>query len=91
MLLKETLKEAIELQKIELENSTLGVERNLLKLIDKKSKQIVIISGIRRCGKSTLLKQITSNMKNYNYFKDKSSSEFTVKRKQVDSQVNYKF
>ena len=68
MLLKETIKEAVNIQKLELEKSNLGIIRNLLKQIDIKSKQIIIISGIRRCGKSTLLKQITSSLKNYNYF-----------------------
>ena len=68
MLLKETLKEIIKIQKFELEKYSLGVNRNLLKLIDIKSKHVVIISGIRRCGKSTMLKQIISSLRNYNYF-----------------------
>jgi len=68
MLLKEIIKEAVNIQKLELKKSNLGTKRNLLKQIDIRSEQIIIISGIRRCGKSTLLKQITSNLKNYNYF-----------------------
>jgi len=45
-----------------------------------KTEQITIISGIRRCGKSTLLSQFASNYKEYHYltFDDERLINFTV-------------
>ena len=41
-----------------------GIERNLLEDINlnKADRKVYMITGIRRCGKSTLLKQITKGM-----------------------------
>ena len=33
-----------------------------------KSPKIIVITGIRRCGKSTLLRQLSKHYKHYNYF-----------------------
>jgi len=46
-----------------------------------KSKKIVVITGIRRSGKSTLLKQISKNYKKFNYFnfEDERLLDFTYK------------
>ncbi len=53
------IKEKKDIIKRELEND---IEKN------KKSKQILILSGIRRCGKSTLLHKIRSKNKESDYY-----------------------
>lgn len=68
MILKDTLKEIVRLQREELEKQELGVPRKLLNSLDSKSSHAVIISGIRRCGKSTLLRQFMKRLDNFHYF-----------------------
>lgn len=57
-----------------------GITRSVA--LDKilKSKQIVVITGVRRCGKSTLLKQIAENYEAYYYlnFDDERLIKFSV-------------
>jgi len=45
-----------------------------------KTKQIVVISGIRRCGKSTLLKQLSLRLKDFYYinFEDERLLDFNL-------------
>lgn len=54
------------------------VVRNISKIF-LTTKKISVISGIRRSGKSTLLKQISNNVKNYAYlnFEDERMLDFT--------------
>jgi len=60
MLSKEKLKQILVEQRERLLKVPLGVEREVLSIIEKKRKlpHIVVITGLRRCGKSTLLRQI---------------------------------
>ncbi len=58
MLLKETIRAIVQLQRGELERRDLGITREALSEIDSKSSHAIILSGIRRCGKSTLLRQL---------------------------------
>ncbi|MCC4771619.1 AAA family ATPase [Methanosarcina sp. DH2] len=46
-----------------------------------QSQKIIVITGIRRCGKSTLLKEISGDFKNHAYanFEDERFLEFTAK------------
>lgn len=68
MILKETLKKTVELQKAEIKEKELGIKRELLTDIDLNVPHATILSGIRRCGKSTLLRQIMQKTKNFHYF-----------------------
>ncbi len=68
MILKETLRTIVHAQKKELALFEYGIEREKLKEIDVEVPFALILSGIRRCGKSTLLKQISKSVKKFYYF-----------------------
>ncbi len=57
MILKSALQEVIDTQKKALTTRKLGVIREKLPALENNSGMISVITGIRRCGKSTLLKQ----------------------------------
>jgi len=57
MIIKETIKEVYQHQENLLAGADLGIERELLANINFSSNHVLIISGIRRCGKSVLMKQ----------------------------------
>ncbi|MBU1200892.1 MAG: ATP-binding protein [Nanoarchaeota archaeon] len=80
MILKDTLGKIVDFQRKELRKRECGVERELFKLLDMKCPHALIISGIRRCGKSTLLRQITKKLDNFYYFNfdDQRVSGFEV-------------
>ena len=58
MILKSEIEKAYLLQQEKLKNKTDSIERIEVKHIDTQSNMIQIVSGIRRCGKSTLLRQL---------------------------------
>lgn len=62
MILKSEIEQAYMLQQNKLKLKSDFVERNILNQIDLQTDMIQVVSGIRRCGKSTLLKQL---MKHY--------------------------
>ena len=68
MLLKEELKQILASQQKSILNRPYGIERNILKEIESKITlpHIIVITGMRRTGKSTLLKQIIEK-----YYKNK--------------------
>lgn len=68
MLLKDTLKAIVATQKKELDSLEHGIERALSKKIELKLPFAIVLSGIRRCGKSTLLRQIMKTEKGLYYF-----------------------
>ncbi|OPX34805.1 AAA family ATPase [candidate division KSB1 bacterium 4484_188] len=68
MILKETLRDIIRLQVDELKKMPIGIPRTQLATIDLDSSFIIILSGIRRCGKSTLLRQLMNKTKCFYYF-----------------------
>lgn len=68
MILKETLKEIAKRQKAELALSEIGVKREKLSDISLQTSHAIVLSGIRRCGKSTLLKQISQGIGKFYYF-----------------------
>ena len=59
MIQKNTLKKII-IDQQQLFSNFKGIKREKLKVLSKGS-EITIISGLRRCGKSTLLNQIRQN------------------------------
>ncbi|TZF81053.1 ATP-binding protein [Pedobacter sp. BS3] len=62
MLLKSEIETAYLLQQAKLQNKEIVINRDSANLVDIKSGAVQIVSGIRRCGKSTLLRGL---MKNY--------------------------
>jgi hypothetical protein len=80
MILKETLREIVSLQRREIGGIDPGVKRDLLASIDMDSPLAAVISGVRRCGKSTLLRQIMQNADTFNYFnfEDERAINFEV-------------
>ena len=60
MLLKSDIKKIWELQREVTENAELGVPREALSDFPAPAKHAIILTGIRRCGKSTLLYQLLS-------------------------------
>jgi uncharacterized protein len=67
MILKETLREVARTQKNEILKSEYGISREKLDDIAANTELAVIISGIRRSGKSTLLRQLMGKQKDFHY------------------------
>ncbi len=80
MILKEELREVILSQRTLFNNQDIGVERNVIVNINTKLPHALIISGIRRCGKSTLMRQLSKKIKSFNYlnFEDTRLTGFEV-------------
>ena len=74
-MLKEEIQKVIELQKRKLKKDL--IDRDI---IIKPTSQITIVSGIRRCGKSTLLNQTLEDVKDITYlnFEDFRLKNFTL-------------
>lgn len=68
MILKETLAEVAGSQSEYILNSDYGIPREETDQIKIPFKFAIVISGIRRSGKSTLLRQLISRFKSFNYF-----------------------
>ena len=68
MLLKETIRRIVISQKEDISSSEYGLERELLSGIDANTPYAIVLSGVRRCGKSTLLRQMMKKTKKYYYF-----------------------
>jgi len=67
MILKSTLAEVVNSQKENLLKSSKGILRDKLKEIKLSKKFATVITGIRRSGKSTLLRQLITKHKKFNY------------------------
>ena len=68
MILKESLRNIVKRQRESLDLAEASVERESLKQIDIKIPFAIVLSGVRRCGKSTLLKQLMKRIKGFYYF-----------------------
>lgn len=80
MMLKNAIMDVVKSQKEDLNKKKTGVEREIYRALDLESPHAIIISGIRRCGKSTLMRQIMKKIKNYNFinFEDQLLMDFKV-------------
>ena len=67
MILKNVLKEVVLSQQKAFKQLETGVEREILNEIDTTPQYALIISGIRRCGKSTLMRQLSDRVNDFNY------------------------
>ena len=67
-MLKDTMKAIVKSQKEDILSFDKTVEREKLTQIDLDVPHASVISGIRRCGKSTLLRQIIKKIKGFYYF-----------------------
>ncbi len=59
MVLKTEIEKSYQEQQLKWKNKSVGLKREKLSTIQLTSNLIVIITGIRRCGKSTLMHQIS--------------------------------
>lgn len=88
MILKETIVEILHQQEEKIKARDAGIPRQLADNIEVGGNLIMIISGIRRCGKSTLLNQIktTTQKSCYFNFEDILATEFELSDfKKLDS------
>ena len=67
MILKETLRQIVKAQRKDLESFSYGIEREELNEIKLNMHYALILSGIRRCGKSTILHQLLKKLPNFYY------------------------
>jgi len=67
MILAEDLRKIVRIQHSNILSLDMGIKREKLSKINFKVPHAIIISGIRRCGKSTLLRQIINTRKNFYY------------------------
>jgi uncharacterized protein len=82
MVLKSDIQESVDEQRVWLHKKSQGEKRNSLKNLKLTKEHIIIITGIRRCGKSTLLSQLMSaNKGQYGYlnFEDPRIFGFELK------------
>ena len=63
MVLKSEIENAYNLQQADVKTNKIFTKRTYINKIQLKSKHIEVISGIRRCGKSTLMKQLMQRYK----------------------------
>jgi len=68
MILKDDLRKIMLSQREELNFLDVGVPREKIKAIELGLPYAIILTGVRRCGKSTLLKQLTMKVKTFYYF-----------------------
>jgi predicted AAA+ superfamily ATPase len=68
MIAKEVLRNIVKTQKSDILAGKSSIEREKLKEIKILDSFAIILSGVRRCGKSTLLKQMIKKAKSFYYF-----------------------
>lgn len=80
MILKEALRNIVKSQMSDLSQLDEGTKRSKLAEIEPNKSFASVISGIRRCGKSTLLRQLMKKVKGFYYFnfEDPRAIDFEV-------------
>jgi uncharacterized protein len=80
VILKETLRSIVRAQRKEVDSAEYGIDRTLTEKIDLNLPFAIVLSGIRRCGKSTLLRQVmkTTNSPYYFNLEDPRATSFEV-------------
>ncbi|MAF37054.1 AAA family ATPase [archaeon] len=78
MVLKQDIRETLKKQISDLNKKESGIKREILKKIDLDVPHAIIVSGIRRCGKSTLLHQLMKKSVYYFNFEDPRVLSFKV-------------
>lgn len=68
MILKETLRSVVKSQREELSLFDRGIEREAYPPIQLNIPLALVLSGVRRCGKSTLLRQLMDKVNGFYYF-----------------------
>jgi predicted AAA+ superfamily ATPase len=68
MILESVIAQIVENQKVRILQSNTGLKRELKPATKSLSSHALIISGVRRCGKSTLLMQMLKNMNDGEFF-----------------------
>jgi predicted AAA+ superfamily ATPase len=63
MLQQSLIQQVINAQKTQIERHAFGTEREILPFLPDLDTHALIVSGIRRCGKSTLLVQLLKSKK----------------------------
>ncbi|MBI2522966.1 ATP-binding protein [Candidatus Woesearchaeota archaeon] len=68
MILRETLRSIVKSQMSDLSQLDEGIKRDKLAEIELNKSFATVISGVRRCGKSTLLRQLMKRVQGFYYF-----------------------
>jgi|SRR3989344_200461 len=91
MIDKETLRRVVKLQRKELSLFEAGIEREDKNKIELNIPFAIVLSGIRRCGKSTLLRQLMKKVNGFYYFnfEDSRAIDFEVKDFEKLDQIFY--
>jgi len=89
MIIKETLRNIVKSQRKDILLVNDSIEREKLKELKVEESFAIILSGVRRCGKSTLLRQMIQKSKNFYYFnfEDPSAVNFELADFELLNQV----
>ena len=79
MILKETLGVIVKSQRDDLLTFEAGVAREKAKEIDAKVPFAIVLSGIRRCEKVSLLKQLMKQIGNFYYFNFEACGQWILR------------
>ena len=79
MIVKEELRNIVRAQRKDILLVNESIEREKIKEVKVEESFAIILSGVRRCGKSTLLRQMIQKSKNFYYFNFEDPSAVNFK------------